>query len=137
MNETDKRYIEEAAAHFKALLTEQLKRQRKMAAEAEGPPGVGEGEGWFFMASREAPAAASMRIMIIRANIRCRFMVGLATYDEEKSSTTALYHSASYGILASSPVPAQRGGGRADLRIRTALRSLYHVLRFREAGAGR
>ena len=37
MNETDKRYIEEAAAHFKALLTEQLERQRKMAAEAEGP----------------------------------------------------------------------------------------------------
>jgi hypothetical protein len=63
-----------------------------VAAEAEGPPGVGEGEGWFFMASREAPAAASMRIMMIRANIRCRFMVGLATYDEEKSSTTALYH---------------------------------------------
>ena len=42
------------------------------------PEGEDEGVGVLFFARRDTPAAASMRRMMIRANVRCRFMFCLA-----------------------------------------------------------
>ena len=50
--------------------------EAKINSETEAPPEAAEGEGagCLSLVKREIPAAASMRIMMIRAKIRCRFI---------------------------------------------------------------